>query len=298
MGDGSQHGDAPTPVFTAHDLLLRGMRVRYHEAGDGPVVVLLHGLFTDHRLWLPAALRLATVARVIVPDLPGAGASEKPTRYPFTREALADTVCDLLAGVSAPRAHLAGHGLGALVALTLAADRPEFVDRIAAVSPTLGESEAFRMRVAAAPVLGPFVFKQLYNRAVLHGYFRGDIFAPGFRYDAALVDAWYEVFTTPEARECQWRMLVHAQSDTAALGPKLRKVRAPTLVLWGDKAPRAPLTVGQRLAHELPAGRLEVIRGVGHAPPLERPDTTAECLARHFTIPLPTVGGRDVEASG
>lgn len=285
-------------MFTANDLLLRGMRVRYHEAGEGPVVVLLHGIFTDHRVWLPAARILATGARVVVPDLPGAGASEKPTRYPFTREALADTVCDLLAGVSAPRAHVAGLGLGALVALTLASDRPEFVDRVAAVSPSLGEAESFRMRVAAAPVLGPFLFKQLYNRAVLHGYLRGDVFAPGFRYDGALVDSWYDTFTTPEARECQWRMLVHAQADTAALGPRLPKVRAPTLVLWGDRAPRAPVTAAQRLAHDLPAGRLEVIRGAGHAPPLERPEATAEALARHFAIPLPPEGSRDVEATG
>jgi pimeloyl-ACP methyl ester carboxylesterase len=274
------------------------MRVRYHAAGEGPVVVLLHGVFVDHRVWLPTARRLAAAARVIVPDLPGAGASEKPTRYPFTREALADTVCDLLAGISAPRAHVAGLGMGALVALTLAADRGEVVDRVAAVSPALGEGASLRVRVPAAPVVGPFVFKQLYNRAVLQGHLRGDVFAPGFRCDPALVDAWYDAFTTPEARECQWRMLVHAQADTDALGPRLRKVRAPTLVLWGDRAPRAPVTAAQRLAHELPAGRLEMIRGAGHAPPLERPEATAEALARHFAIPLPPAGPGDVEASG
>lgn len=284
-------------MFVANDLLLRGVRVRYHEAGHGPVLVLLHGIFTDHRVWLPTARRLASAARVVIPDLPGAGASEKPTRYPFTREALADTVCDLLAGLSAPRVHLAGLGVGALVALTLAADRGEIVDRVAAVSPSLGVAESFRLRVATAPVFGPFVFKQLYNRAVLLGYLRGDVFAPGFRCDTALVDAWYEAFTAPEARECQWRMLVRAQADTAALGPRLRKVQAPALVLWGDRAPHGPITLAQGFAHELPAGRLEVIRGAGHAPPLERPEATAEALARHFAIPLPSAASGDVEAS-
>lgn len=281
-------GDAPPVVeFATHDLLLRGIRVRYREAGSGPTVVLLHGLFADHRFWLPVAERLAPVARVIVPDLPGAGGSEKPTRYPFTRDALADTVCDLLAGVDAPRAHVAGHGLGGLVALTLAADRPEFVERLCVVgTPSAVGAESLRTRFAAAPIVGPFVFKQFYGRSVLHGYFRRDVFAPDFRGADELIDAWYDVFTAPEARECQWRMLAHAQTDVSALGPRMPKVRTPTLVLWGDRAPDAPITTGQRLAHELPSGRLEVIRGAGHGAPLERPVETALALARHFALPL------------
>ena len=298
MGESPSNGAAPPPEFVAHDLLLRGIRVRYHEAGSGPPLLLVHGLFTDHRAWMPVAQRLAQHYRVIVPDLPGAGASEKPTRYPFTRDALADTLCDLLAGVAAPRAHVAGHGLGGLIALTLAADRPESVERLVLVSTVAVEApQSFRTRLAVVPVLGPFVFKQVYGRSVLHGYFRGDVFAPGFRFDSALLDDWYETFNLPEARECQWRMLTRAQADVAALGPRLPKVRAPTLVLWGDRGPRAPLTLGQRLAHELPAGRLEVIAGSGHAPPLEQPEATAEAMRRHLAIPLSRPIERGVEVS-
>ncbi|MFO0645590.1 MAG: alpha/beta fold hydrolase [Polyangiales bacterium] len=289
MGDPPSNGAAPAPEFAAHDLLLRGIRVRYHEGGEGAPLLLVHGLFTDHRAWMPAAEKLAREFRVIVPDLPGAGASEKPTRYAFTRDALADTLCDLLAGVGAPRAHVAGMGLGGLVALTLAADRPELVERLVLVSTVAVEAQqSFRTRLAAVPVFGPFVFKQVYGRSVLHGYFRGDVFAPGFRCDPALLDDWCETFDLPEARECQWRMLTRAEADVSALGPRLPKVSAPTLVLWGDKAPRASVTVGQRLAHELRGGRLEVIAGAGHAPPLEQPEATADAMRRHLAIPLST----------
>lgn len=263
--------------------------MRYHTAGEGSPLLLVHGLFTDHRAWMPAASKLARDFRVIVPDLPGAGASEKPTRYAFTRDALADTLCDLLAGVGAPRAHIAGMGLGGLVALTLAADRPELVDRLVLVSTVAVEGlQSFRTRLAAVPVFGPFVFKQVYGRSVLHGYFRGDLFAPGFRCDPSLLDDWCETFDLPEARECQWRMLTRAEADVSALGPRMPKVAAPTLVLWGDKAARASVTVGQRLAHELRAGRLEVIANAGHAPPLEQPEATADAIKRHLAIPLST----------
>ncbi len=275
---------------------MRGVRVRCYVAGTGPAVLLVHGLFTDHRVWRPVAERLAKDFRVIVPELPGAGESEKPTRYAFTRDALAETLVDLLAGLSVPRAHVVGHGLGGLVALTLAADRPEFVDRLAVVSTVAVEApQSFRTRLAAVPVLGPFVFKQVYGRSVLHGYFRGDVFAPGFRYDGALLDAWYDTFAMPEARECQYQMLTRAQTDVSALGPRLPKVRTPALVLWGDRDPRVPITVGQRLAHELPAGRMEVIENAGHAPPLEQPEATADALRRHLAIPLPDRARRSVE---
>lgn len=266
------------------DLLLRGIRVRYHEAGEGAPVLLVHGLLTDHKLWLPVARILARSFRVIVPDLPGAGESEKPTRHPFTRDALADTLCDLLAGVDAPRAHIAGHGIGGLVALTLAADRPEFVDRLVLVSTVAVPAEQpFRTRLALMPFVGPFVFKQVYGSAVVHGFFRGDVFAPGFRYDRDLLDGWFEAFDSPEARECQWRMLSRAQGDVSALGPRLPKVRSPSLVLWGDREPRAPITLGQRLAHELRDGRLELIANSGSAAPLEQPAATAEAIARHLS---------------
>jgi pimeloyl-ACP methyl ester carboxylesterase len=271
-------------AFATYDLLLRGVRVRYREAGSGPPIVLIHSLFTDHRVWLPVAARLATEYRVIVPDLPGAGASEKPTAYSFTRDALAETLCDLIAGVGAYRPHLAGLGVGGLIALTLAADRPEFVNRLVLVSTIAAPvPRPIRTAIASTPLIGAFLFKQVFNKSVLYGHFRGEVFARGFRPDTSLLQAWGETFDLPEARECQLRMLTRAELDVSALGPRIPKVRVPTLVLWGDSDPRAPITVGQQLAHDLRDGRLELIHGAGHAPPLERPEATADAIVRHLS---------------
>jgi len=275
--------EARAPEFRSNDLLLRGVRVHYEEAGEGDALLLVHGSLCDHRAWRRAAAKLAERYRVIVPDLPGAGASEKPTRYSFTREALAETLCDLLAGVGAHRAHVAGHALGGLLALTLAADHPESVDRIVAVNAVAFRVEyPFRLRVPLVPVIGPVAFKQVFGRQSFHGYFRGDVFARGFAYDRALVDAWFDQFDPPEARECAWQTWQRSVVDVSALGPKLSKVRAPTAVLWGDRDRHFPVYLAQRLAHEIPDARVEAIPGAGHCPPLEQPDATAEAILRHL----------------
>src|SRR4030095_12941044 len=79
------------------DLVLRGVRVRCTEAGAGPPIVLVHGLCVSHKEWLGMLPEMAANFRCILPDLPGFGASEKPTgaRYLYTREGFAETLREL-----------------------------------------------------------------------------------------------------------------------------------------------------------------------------------------------------------
>ena len=263
------------------DLLLRGVRVHYLEAGRGPVLLLLHDVLADHTAWRDVVPRLSERYRVIAPDLPGFGASERPPRYAFTREAFADTLCDLLAGVGATRAHVAGHGLGATVALTLAADHPELVDRLALMHALVWPAErTWTARLPGVPVLGALAFKQWFGRGMFHSYFKREVFAPGFRYDRARVDGWFAQFDPPESRECAWKTMRRAVLDVSALGPKLAKVRAPTVVLWGDRSRMSSQHLGRRLARDVHAARWEPVAGAGSGLWEEQPDAVAEALDR------------------
>ena len=275
--------DPPLPEVLSRDLLLRGVRVHYQESGRGPTLLLLHDVFADHRAWRRVVPRLAERFRVIVPDLPGFGASEKPTRYAFTREAFAETLCDLLAGVGAARAHVAGHALGASVAITLAADHPEIVDRLALMHAVAWPIErGIGARLPTIPVLGSLVFKQWFGRRMFHAHFKREVFAPGYQYDRATVDAWFEQFYPPEARECAWRTVERAVLDVSALGPKLAKVRAPTVVMWGDRSPLLSQAMGQRLVREIRDARWELVAGAASGMWEEQPDAVAEVLGRYL----------------
>jgi pimeloyl-ACP methyl ester carboxylesterase len=267
-------------VDTTQDLILRGVRVRFRDEGRGPAVLLVHGFLMSHRAFGALLPLLTSRFRVIAPDLPGFGQSEKPARYGYSREAYADTLCDLLAGLGIPRAHVVGHGTGGCVALTMAAAHPEHVERLVAMdAPAFPSTRGLRTRLPRLPWVGPLLFKQLYGRMLFHRHFREELFLPGYPYDRARVDTWFEDFDPPEARESAYKALL-ALGDTAALTPRLPRVRAPSLVLWGERDRRYPLELGQRLARELPDARLEVILGAGHCPADDHPDETAAHLER------------------
>src|ERR1700679_1433916 len=82
----------PSPVL--RDVSIRGVRVRFVEAGAGPAVVLVHGSLASHSTWDAVIPELATSFHVIAPDLPGFGESEKPSpsRYAYTLEAFAESL--------------------------------------------------------------------------------------------------------------------------------------------------------------------------------------------------------------
>jgi pimeloyl-ACP methyl ester carboxylesterase len=266
----------------AHDLLLRGMRIRYFEAGEGPPLFLVHGFIVHSGVWSQVIPALAKHFRVIALDLPGSGGSERPREYRYDREAFAETVCDLMAGLDIPRAHIAGHSLGGAVALTLAADHPERVDRLAVINSQCYPFELpVKGRIPLVPIIGEFIFKQLYVRPMFHAYFRDNVFAPGFQYDRAAIDSFYRAFNTPDGRDAAYRVL-RSTVDMVSLGPRIAKVRAPALVLWGELDPLFPLDLGMRLARDLPRARLETLPGVGHSPIEERPEAAAALLVRHF----------------
>jgi len=120
------------PGIVHRDVTARGVRLRVVEEGDGPTVVLLHGLFADHRTWNGVRDRLKDSCRVIAPDLPGFGQSEIPpsSRFAYDIDAFAEALTDLYAGLELGRAALVGHGLGAAVAMTVAARHPELVSHL------------------------------------------------------------------------------------------------------------------------------------------------------------------------
>ncbi len=117
-----------------------GDRLHYLDWGGAarPALLLVHGLAATAWSWAPVARRLRGAARVLAPDLRGHGLSESPrTGYDLTSLAFdALTVLSATgygAGVGGPRAVVAGHGLGALVAATLAVEAPDSVAAVALI---------------------------------------------------------------------------------------------------------------------------------------------------------------------
>src|ERR671917_998817 len=137
--------------FDEWQLDLHGHRAIYRIAGDGPPVVLIHGMVNSSRHWQAVAARLAERHTVIAPDLIGHGDSATP-RGDYSLGAHAAVIRDLLSALGVERATMVGHSLGGGVAMIFFWQFPERVERLALVSSGgLGHEVSPLLRSAALP---------------------------------------------------------------------------------------------------------------------------------------------------
>ena len=127
------------PVFRSGFVEVRGLRMHVREAGAGEPVLLLHGLGVSGRYFMPLAGVLARRRHVIVPDLPGWGRSERPSR-PLGVGGAADVLAELLRRRARGAVGIVANSFGCQVALMLAQGRPELVGPLTLVGPTVDPS--------------------------------------------------------------------------------------------------------------------------------------------------------------
>jgi pimeloyl-ACP methyl ester carboxylesterase len=122
--------------------------IHYRELGDGPPLLLLHGLMTSSYSWRYVAKDLAKSFRVIAPDMPGAGASGKPdARYEV--DALAVWVRELLAALGIRGCAAIGNSLGGFVMMRAALDEPDAIGRLVNIhSPAFPEARYYALHAA------------------------------------------------------------------------------------------------------------------------------------------------------
>jgi pimeloyl-ACP methyl ester carboxylesterase len=261
------------------EVTLHGHRVGFQAAGDGPLVVLLHGITSTSDAWRSVMPRLAERYTVVAPDLIGHGRSAKP-RGDYSLGAHAAGVRDLLALLGFESGTVVGHSLGGGIAMQFSYLFPEYVERMALISSGgLGQEVHPLLRAATLPgsewVL-PLMAREWSVKA-------GD----AVRSVAAKVG----IQAGPDLAEFArgYASLVHegareAFIDTmrSVIGPDGQKVSAldrlyladqiPTLIVWGADDPVIPVAHGRR-AHEIVAhSRYVEIEGSGHWPMLDSPD--------------------------
>ncbi len=161
------HSDDPAN-FTHDTAIVDGLPVHYVMAGEGPVVLLLHGFPYTWFEWRHQIAALADAGyRVVAPDIRGFGQSGKPVRTEdYTLLHCAGDAVGLLRAIGATNAVVVGHDLGAWVAATTARMRPDMVRGLALISTPVGAREAVRPSVAWAAM------EQSMDGKLYHDYFQ------------------------------------------------------------------------------------------------------------------------------
>jgi len=274
--------------------VLHGHAVRFHRAGSGPLVLLLHGIASTADTWAPVAPALAERHAVLAPDLLGHGASAKP-RGDYSLGAFASGVRDLVAALGHDRATVVGHSLGGGIAMQFAYQYPERVERLVLISSGgLGREVHALLRAATLPgselalaVLGAGWLRSA-GGAVASALGRvglraGEDLAGVAAGIASLGDAGARTAFVHTARAA-----IDAGGQRVSATDRLYlAAELPTLVVWGDRDPIIPVEHG-RAAHEaMPGSRLEVFAGAGHFPHREDPARFVALLERFIASTEP-----------
>ncbi len=223
-------------------------RLYYCEGGLGTPLVLIHGLGASSRWWFPLFPELSSAnLRLLAPDLPGFGRSAGPIQ---TIPDAAKAVVDLVEHLGVANFSLCGHSMGGAIAAQIAADYRARVRRLILIDS------------AGVPGVGP---RQLMPRLI-----QPWTWCPLGFYSTLLGDA---LKAGPRTLLDGVRFLRRYD-----VRPVLQRVRAPTLVIWGERDTLTPPKHGREIAAGLAQARLEVVPRARHLPMISQPETVSRLI--------------------
>lgn len=267
---GGSAGVVGGPAFS-HWAQVDGRRVHYLDTApgrEGPALLVVHGFLSSSVSVGTLAEGMGRQRRVVIPDLPGFGASEAPD-CPVSMAFYLEFLYRFAAQVGLERFALAGTSMGANVCTRYCLAHPGQVEALVLISPFGLQDQAGRMtRIRRWDFLLPLacdlVSRRRVERTARSWIGREELVTPG------LVDSLWRPFTTRQGR----RVVVQTTRQilgTCAMDDYLPRVEQRILVLVAEGDPLIDADARARLARLMADGRLQVFEGSGHFLPLEEP---------------------------
>lgn len=288
-------------------------RVALHEVnvrGDRELLVFVHGIFSDHRMWRFLAGDLAKDYDVLLVDLPGCGASDRidPDKAPETTYTPSDVTRRMLEALRAyrlgrstppPRVTMVSHSYGGALAIRAFgdgvlrkdfADVVESIDRMVMFAPLdVAVEKAHPVLVELSRISGVRIWSAL-QTGLLKERVAAAMLESSFHPHRALkeeADAKIAILTNWETRRAMQATLNRAVPSKAGrpdwekidrIVASYARVDRPTLIVWGVHDEVLPVSMGYKLAAQLPDARLVAIPDGMHSFALEQPDVAARIV--------------------
>lgn len=225
---------------------INNLNVSYQVAGEGDVVLLLHGWGGEAASFQPVFEWLAQSHKVYALDLPGFGKSQAPPTA-WDSSDYAQFVTAFLEKFGIPKAHLIGHSFGGRISIILSAEHPEKVDKLilvdsAGIRPQRTAKYYFRVSIAKVGKL----LRQC-------GKFGGHL--------ANAMSARVGSKDYQDAGEMRATLVKVVNQDLRSLLPR---ISASTLLIWGENDKDTPVSFGEIMEKEIPDAGLVVLKEAGH----------------------------------
>ncbi len=243
------------PVFKSNDA-----DIHYEITGDGPPLLLIAGLASDHASWGPVSPLLSKHFTLIMPDNRGAGRTK--TSAPVSINAMAEDCAALLDHLKIKRTHVLGHSMGGVVAMTLAVKAPERIDKLVlAASCATKPARAFSVIDTLLLLREAGVGDELWLRSFFHWLFKPSFFENKNAVDAAI--ALSMAYPFAQSVEDMRRQIDAVRDHDASALPAALK--SETLLLAGEHDLMfSPEEIKAAFA-AAPYARLQILPGAAHS---------------------------------
>ncbi len=251
-------------------LEVAGLRLHVRDTGprDAPSVIMLHGLGSSLHTWEPWAEALSDRYRVIRYDLPGFGLTGADPTGDYSDARAEAVLAALMDRLGVRKASLIGNSMGGKLAWQFAADHPDRVDKLVLISPDGFASPGFEYgkapKVPAVARILPYTLPTFLLRMNLKPAY-GD----PTRLTEDTVRRYRDLMLAPGVRQALLDRT--AQVRLQPPEPMLRRILAPTLLVWGEKDALIPFSNAPDYLNAMPHARLVSFPGLGHVPQEEDP---------------------------
>jgi pimeloyl-ACP methyl ester carboxylesterase len=270
----------PATIFTQRDVMVDGMRLRYIDEGQGPVIAMIPGHTGKLENYDGLVERLKSRFRILVVDFPGSGYSDKPDReydLPFYE----DTFLHFLDVMGIKRCHLVGGSLGGYLVLSLGAREPERFDRIVSWGPAACWKAAPRFASFIRFIGGKVLFWPTVKIQSTYWYSKS---WPGREKSLENTFKYYHEVMSPGFMKMYWG--IAAGLVGRSLLPRAAEIKQPTLLMRGEE----DLGPGQKegfpkLRDLMPHAGLVIFPGARHDLASEKPEELSRRILEFFSAP-------------
>ena len=257
--------------------------VAYIRQGQGPALLLLHGIPSSSYLWRDVIDPLAATFDVLAPDLLGYGDSDKRLDADLSISAQARYMVAVMESLGIHQAAVVGHDIGGGIAQLMAVDEPQRVARLILIDSVVDNNWPVP---DIARLKEPVWDQIMVNRDLRSGLRKGleaGIVTPG-RVTDELVDEWTRPFQDLGGRRAYLRAARALNNrDLTSRAKHIEQIEIPTLILWGANDKFLEPRWADTLKHKWRDTTVETIEPGGHFLPLDRPDAVADAILRFLT---------------
>jgi len=246
-------------------MIIKGLKVNYKILGEGKPLLILHGWGSRSDNWQRVGEMLAKNGiKVIIPDLPGFGQSDKPSTA-WNLDDYCDFVEEFVRILNLDKFYLLGHSFGGALAVKCGLKFPEKIDKLFLVGAACFRRKAFRKKLfyIIAKIFKVFSFLPFYS-SMRKGFYKFIVRKSDYSYaDGIMKDIYLKIIKQDLSDVLSW-------------------IQISTIIIWGEKDKIKKTKEAYLIKEKIQDSKLEIISGVGHSPHLKTPERLAELISKNL----------------